>query len=77
MFGGVYKPVVEIVPVADDPPVTPSTDQITLALPAEVNCCVRVNVRGVTRGLIEIAGVVAVAALEKEPAFPLLSTACA
>jgi hypothetical protein len=65
-----------MVPEVADPPVAPSTDQVTLALPADVNCCVRVNVRAVVRGLIESASVVALATLEKELEFELLSTAC-
>ena len=52
MFGGVYRPVALIVPEDDDPPMTPSTDQVTLPLLA-VNCCVPVNVSTETRGVTE------------------------
>ena len=51
-FGGVYRPLVVIVPEDAEPPATPSTDQVTLPLLA-VNCCVRVKVSVATRGLTE------------------------
>ena len=50
LFGGVYKPVVVIVPEVGDPPATPSTDQVTPVLLA-VNCWVCVNVNVATCGL--------------------------
>src|ERR1035441_4701887 len=42
LCGGEYRPVLLIVPDVDDPPTTPSTDQVTL--PLAVNCCVMLNV---------------------------------
>jgi hypothetical protein len=51
-FGGMYRPPVVIVPKVAEPPVTPSTDQVTLPLLA-VNCCVRVKVSAATRGLTD------------------------
>ena len=38
-----------IVPEVDDPPTTPSTDQVTL--PLAVNCCVMLNVNTEARGV--------------------------
>jgi hypothetical protein len=52
LLGGLYKPLVVIVPEDDEPPTTPSTDQVIVPKPAvALNCCVCVNVRTVARGL--------------------------
>ena len=49
LAGGVYNPVLLIVPLVDDPPTTPSTDQVTL--PLAVNCCVMLKVNTAERGV--------------------------
>src|SRR5467141_1142368 len=75
--GGVYRPVVVIVPEAVEPPATPSTDQVTPPVLA-VNCCEPVNVSTETRGLTENTAplsVVAVATLENGLTLPAVSIA--
>ena len=73
--GGVYKPVVVIVPVTAEPPDTPSTDQVT-PLPLAENCCVRIGVNVAVPGVIvKAAGVVALATFEYALRFPAASVA--
>src|SRR5262245_42220999 len=54
--GGVYKPEVEMVPIVELPPTTPSTSHVTpvFVVPetVAVNCCFCLSVTGARRGLI-------------------------
>ncbi len=66
-----YSPVRVIDPELVDPPATPSTNHVTL-LSLATNCCVRVRVNTVVRGLTDVPIVNVSVALSVPPLFVAL-----